>query len=94
MDATTAFALSVAIDRAVPPALEVAMEVERLKAALQVSVQEHKAFVAAERDMFKRRNELINEALDRLEQGVRPMRVLWDVVYIIATSVPPPPAPW
>ena len=83
MDAAAAFALSVAIDRAVPPTLEVAMEVERLK-----------AFVAAERDRCKRRNGLINEALDRLEQGVCPMRVLWDVVYIVATSDPPPPAPW
>jgi len=90
MDATAAIALSVAIDRVVPPALELAMEVERLKAALQVSVGEHKAFVLLERNMFNRRLTLISEALDRWEQGAEPGLVLRDVVHIAATSSPPP----
>jgi hypothetical protein len=94
MDATTAVALSVAIDRAVPPALEAAMEVERLKAALQVSVGEHKAFVLLQRNMFNRRLTLISEALDRWERGAEPGLVIWDLVNIAITASPPPPVPW
>ena len=95
MDATTAFALCVAINRAVPTAVVSAMEVERLKTALQVSAQEHEAFVAAEREREERRNEQIEQALEGLDQGVCTLRVLARVLYIVATSSLPitPPAP-
>jgi len=90
MDATAAIALSVAIDRAVPPALELAMEVERLKAALQVSVQKHRAFVVAECDKCKHINALIREALDRLGQGVDTRLIVWDLVFgTLAVNVEP-----
>jgi hypothetical protein len=90
MDATTAVALSVAIDRAVPPALEAAMEVERLKAELQLSTQKHLAFVRAECDRCDDITALVREALDRLQEGVDNRQVFWGLVFgvLAATETP------
>jgi len=82
MDAASAFALSVAIDRAVPSAVVSAIEVERLKTALRVSEQEHQALLTAECERKMR----IEQALEGLEQGVHPLRILFRVLHIIACS--------
>jgi hypothetical protein len=86
MDAAAAFALSVAIDRAVPCALAPALENERLKTALQKSAQEHEAFRIAECEKVERRNKQIDQAVDRLSEGVPSLQVLVRVLYIIAVS--------
>ena len=86
MDVEAAFAVSVAIDRAVPCALASALENEKLKTALQKSAQEHEAFRIAEREKAERRNKQIDRAVDGLSEGVPSLQVLARVLYIIATS--------
>ena len=91
MDATAAAALSIAIDRAVPPALEVEMENKRLRAELHLSNQKYLAFVKAECDKCNTIIRLIRETLDRMMPGAdtNTRQVLWDLIFGILAAVPP-----
>ena len=88
MDATAATALSIAIDRAVPPALE---ENERLRTKLLLSQQKYLTFVKAECDKCYTIMKLIGEALDQMAPGADTdtRRVLWDLIFGILAANPP-----
>ena len=86
MDATAATALSIAIDRAVPPALE---ENERLRTKLLLIQQRYLAFVKAECDKCNAIAKLLGEALDRIVPRADTQRVLWDLIFGILAANPP-----
>ena len=88
MDATAATALSIAIDRAVPPALE---ENERRRTKLLLSHQKYLSFVKAECDKRYTIMKLIGETLDRLAPGTDTdtRQVLWDLIFGILAANPP-----
>ena len=86
MDATAAKALCIAMDSAVPPALE---ENERLRAELLLSHQKYLAFVKAECDKCWTITRLVRETLDRIEPGADNRQVLWDLISgILAANAP------
>jgi len=86
MDATTAKALCIAMDSAVPPALE---ENERLRAKLLRTEQRFLAFVRAECDKCWAINRLVRETLDRIVPGADNRQVLWDLISgILAANAP------
>jgi hypothetical protein len=87
MDATTAKALCIAMDSAVPPALE---ENERLRAKLLRTEQRFLAYVRAECDKCWTITRLIRETLDRMVPGADTDRqVLWDLIFGILAANPP-----
>ena len=86
MDATAAKALCIAMDSAVPPALE---ENERLRAKLLLTEQRFLAFVRAECDKCWTITRLIRETLDRMAPGADTRQVLWDLISgILAANAP------
>ena len=86
MDATAAKALCIAMDSAVPPALE---ENERLRAELLLSHQKYLAFVKAECEKCWTITRLIRETLDRMVPGADTRQVLWDLIFGILAANPP-----
>ena len=86
MDATAAKALCIAMDSAVPPALE---ENERLRAKLLLTQQKYIAFVRAECDKCHTICELLSETLDRIVPGADFRQVLWELIFGILRANPP-----
>ena len=86
MDATTAKALCIAMDSAVPPALE---ENERLRAKLLLTQQKYLAFVKAECDKSNAITKLLGETLDRIVPRADNRQVLWDLIFGIFRANPP-----
>ena len=86
MDAMAAKALCIAMDSAVPPALE---ENERLRAELLLSHQKYLAFVKAECDKCWTITRLVRETLDRIVPGADTRQVLWDLIFGILAANPP-----
>ena len=58
----------------------------KVEHGIQKSAQEHEAFRIAEREKVERRNKQIDQAVDRLSEGVPSLQVVARVLYIIATS--------